>query len=538
MLKEIYSSVIKQKTIKFHKGLNVVLGDNNASNSIGKSTMLLIIDYVFGGDTYIKSDVIDHIGQHDICFCLEFNGELFYFKRKTEQSQTIFITDESYNDKQEITLEEYKKRLLYDYCIAEKNISFRELVGLYSRIYGKSNYDEKLVLSSFSKQSISDSILCLIKTFGKYPEIQSRVEAKKHSEERYKSFCNAAKMNFVNAYSKKSDVQIAQKEVERLLVECQNLEHQLLTDTTTLTPIQFQKISVLKDELAKLLAMKVSHRNKLGKLQANIGKLKSKVTINVEKLKGYFPSVNIIEVEKVNKFHEGLVNELHSTIFGEIKKEQNLILTIEQEEEVLKKEIDSVVTINNASKVVLDKLIELRKDIGDKEKSIAGYKKREDLKKEKKDASEMFENTQNLILAGIQNQLNNEILLLNEKIEGKKKQAPVFSLSSKNYSYQCTDDSGTGTNYKNLVIFDLAILKKTILPFIIHDTLLLKNIDKRRMDAIMNLYSEEKNKQIFISFDELADFNITTQKIVEDNKVISLAPGGNELFGMSWNKKK
>lgn len=409
---------------------------------------------------------------------------------------------------------------------------------MYSRIYGKSNYDEKLVLSSFSKQSISDSILCLIKTFGKYPEIQSRVEAKKHSEERYKSFCNAAKMNFVNAYSKKSDVQIAQKEVERLLVECLNLEHQLLTDTSTLTPIQFQKISVLKDELAKLLAMKVSHRNKLGKLQANIGKLKSKVTINVEKLKEYFPSVNIIEVEKINKFHEGLVNELHSTIFGEIKKEQNLILTIEQEEEVLKKEIDSVVTINNASKVVLDKLIELRKNIEDKEKSIAGYKKREDLKKEKKDASKMFENTQNLILAGIQNQLNNEILLLNEKIEGKEKQAPVFSLSSKNYSYQCTDDSGTGTNYKNLVIFDLAILKKTILPFIIHDTLLLKNIDKRRMDAIMNLYSEEKNKQIFISFDELADFNITTQKIVEDNKVISLAPGGNELFGMSWNKKK
>nr|WP_288698258.1 hypothetical protein [uncultured Prevotella sp.] len=358
MLKEIYSSVIKQKTIKFHKGLNVVLGDNNASNSIGKSTMLLIIDYVFGGDTYIKSDVIDHIGQHEICFCLEFKGELFHFKRKTEQSQTIFITDESYNDKQEITLEEYKKRLLYDYSIAEKNISFRELVGLYSRIYGKSNYDEKLVLSSFSKQSISDSILCLIKTFGKYPEIQSRVEAKKHSEERYKSFCNAAKMNFVNAYSKKSDVQIAQKEVERLLIECLNLEHQLLTDTSTLTPIQFQKISVLKDELAKLLAMKVSHRNKLGKLQANIGNLKSKVTINVEKLKEYFPSLNIIEVEKINKFHEGLVNELHSTIFGEIKKEQNLIQTIEQEEEVLKKEIDSVVTINNANKVVLDKLIE------------------------------------------------------------------------------------------------------------------------------------------------------------------------------------
>lgn len=538
MLKEIYSSVIKQKKIKFHQGLNIVLGDNNASNSIGKSTMLLLIDYVFGGDTYTKIDVVDHIGQHEVCFCMDFNGESFYFKRKTEQSQTVFITDGSYNDKQEITLGDYRKLLLHNYGIAKSYLTFRGVVGLYSRIYGKGNYDEKCVLSANPKQSLTDSILCLIKTFGKYPDIQNRVEAKKHCDERYRSFNNAAKMKFVNAYSKKADVQDAQKMIETQMKECHILEHQLLTDTSTLTPIQLQKISELKDDMAKLLAMKVSHKSKLGKLQANIRKLKSKVTINVEKLKEYFPSVNIIEVEKINRFHESLVDELHGTILEQIENEQKLIQTIEQEENVLKKEIDSVVTINNASKVVLDKLIELRKDIGDKEKSIAGYKKREDLKKEKKDAAEKLENTQNLILAGIQNQLNHEIQLLNEKIEGKEKQAPVFTLSSKCYSYQCTDDGGTGTNYKNLIILDLAILKTTILPFIIHDNLLLKNIDKSRMDAIMKLYSEEKDKQIFISFDGVADFNITTQRIVEENKVISLSPGGNELFGMSWNKKK
>lgn len=47
MLKEIFCSKFKQSKIEFHKGLNVILGDNNGSNSIGKSTMLLIIDYVF-----------------------------------------------------------------------------------------------------------------------------------------------------------------------------------------------------------------------------------------------------------------------------------------------------------------------------------------------------------------------------------------------------------------------------------------------------------------------------------------------------------
>ena len=41
-----------RKPIIFHEGLNTVLGGQSADNSIGKSTFLLIIDYVFGGDTY------------------------------------------------------------------------------------------------------------------------------------------------------------------------------------------------------------------------------------------------------------------------------------------------------------------------------------------------------------------------------------------------------------------------------------------------------------------------------------------------------
>ncbi len=61
MLKEIYCSKFKiggkngetRPAIQFHEGLNVVIGDSNRSNSIGKSTMLMIIDFVFGGTDYI-----------------------------------------------------------------------------------------------------------------------------------------------------------------------------------------------------------------------------------------------------------------------------------------------------------------------------------------------------------------------------------------------------------------------------------------------------------------------------------------------------
>ncbi|WP_054753483.1 hypothetical protein [Piscibacillus salipiscarius] len=52
MLTKIKSKIFQEEAIEFQKGLNVVLGDNKGSNSIGKSTLLMIVDFVFGGNTY------------------------------------------------------------------------------------------------------------------------------------------------------------------------------------------------------------------------------------------------------------------------------------------------------------------------------------------------------------------------------------------------------------------------------------------------------------------------------------------------------
>lgn len=87
MLTEIKSEVFAEKAVIFHEGLNVILGDSTASNSIGKSTMLMIIDYVFGGDTYIKNnhDAIEKLGDHSFQFSFCFDGEMLYFARSTNR---------------------------------------------------------------------------------------------------------------------------------------------------------------------------------------------------------------------------------------------------------------------------------------------------------------------------------------------------------------------------------------------------------------------------------------------------------------------
>lgn len=57
-----------RQPIVFHPGLNVVLGNNQGSNSIGKSTFLMILDFVFGGSDYVErcADVLKHVGEHTI----------------------------------------------------------------------------------------------------------------------------------------------------------------------------------------------------------------------------------------------------------------------------------------------------------------------------------------------------------------------------------------------------------------------------------------------------------------------------------------
>ena len=90
MLLELWSPAIPQantaeKHIQFRSGLNVVLGEKGASNSIGKSTSLLILDFVYWGNSYAKSDAVNHLDNHEVFFAFKFNEEVFRFSRSTDK---------------------------------------------------------------------------------------------------------------------------------------------------------------------------------------------------------------------------------------------------------------------------------------------------------------------------------------------------------------------------------------------------------------------------------------------------------------------
>ena len=65
--------------IRFKDGPNVVLGKEDGTNSIGKLSALLAIDFVFGGNTYTASDGVKYISDYTIFFTFKFDGKEYYF---------------------------------------------------------------------------------------------------------------------------------------------------------------------------------------------------------------------------------------------------------------------------------------------------------------------------------------------------------------------------------------------------------------------------------------------------------------------------
>ena len=55
--KKVNGQLVPRGRIQLREGLNTVLGDKAAQNSIGKSTFLLVVDFCFGGDDYINPKI-------------------------------------------------------------------------------------------------------------------------------------------------------------------------------------------------------------------------------------------------------------------------------------------------------------------------------------------------------------------------------------------------------------------------------------------------------------------------------------------------
>ena len=140
------------------------------------------------------------------------------------------------------------------------------------------------------------------------------------------------------------------------------------------------------------------------------------------------------------------------------------------------------------------------------------------------------------MITQFQDDLNKRMHQLNDEIYNGRKTSPTLNISdADHYTFFTPKDGGTGSKYKGLVLFDLAVMELTTLPVIIHDSILLKQIEDFALEKILQLYTKTK-KQVFIALDKGTSYTKGAQEILAKNTVLTLEPGGSELFGRAWNE--
>lgn len=173
MLKQIICDKFKTQPEAFRTRLNVVLGSSDGSNAIGKTTFLLILDFVFGGDGYTKAakDVINHIDHHTIDFIFEFDGIPYFFSRSTSRPSVVNRCDSKFRVIEEMPLQKYRGFLFDEYKIHLQGISFSEIVDRFFRIYGHGNHNEHKPLQG-ERETMATAVEYLLKLLDKFQDIQ------------------------------------------------------------------------------------------------------------------------------------------------------------------------------------------------------------------------------------------------------------------------------------------------------------------------------------------------------------------------------
>lgn len=546
MLKEIkcekFNKDIADGTIRFHDGLNVVLGSGDAANSIGKSTMLLMIDFCFGGETYSNQiDFFEHIGHHEIFFTFQFEEMQYHFSRNTNDPSHYFECDESYNHIGESKpISALNDFLLSKYFPSGSSMKFRALVSRFMRIHGKNNYNVAKPLEGRPNEPDSDGIKTIEELFGislklkdfrdKYDLLDKQKKALKGA--RIYGFSNSAIKNDKQLKETMDAIEVLEKELEEL-VEAEKGESDILS-----TYIFTDKDIELATSYRGLQRRAARLKYELSQLDDMSGNSELMTEEDLSKLKSLFPNVELKELEAINSFQMKIINNVNGEISLKKKELTDEISEIDVELKTIKGKLDESGVPSKLSKAKMETIIAKKSEIDNLKRSVESYERWRKLADDRQSALDALNNAESSMTPAIENSLNNELLDINELIYDEERKPPKFSiLDATHYSYATPSDSGTGTRYKSLILFDIALMNVSNLPVVIHDSLLFKNIWNQPIEGIFDEYSR-MTKQAFVAIDRINDFSNDAKEIIRKNTVITLGDEGNNyLFGFSWAKE-
>jgi len=535
MLKELRCDKLIDGKLEFGRGLNSLVGADDGTNSIGKSSVLMLVDFSLSGDDFNEkcSHVIENVGHFTVEMDFEFGVDKFSFSRSTNDPSVVtFLTEEGAPEK---PVSDYRTFLSDHYGFPDEASSFRSSVNTTTRIWGKENDNPNKPLHTVANEKYDQIKRTLLKLFSYYGAVKE-LEKERSAVQKRKSILKGA---FDEGYIKSLTLPQkarSEKRVVEVDAEITRLKESIENLSIDASQIINNKNLKLKSEKDSLLKSLYRVKGRLNRVEVNLSYGGSVNKKSFDKLKDYFPEVDIDKIAKIDQFHSGVA----SIVKGELRKEREILVgqvsSIEKEVVLIdKKLIESLGDFERPTALV-DSLLGLSSE-SNKLKEVIQFK---DTKIKVDGAVKTLKDEINKEISGslvdIESRLNKKMAYYVSLFYGDDAVFPEVFLGETSYRFTHNDDSGTGKAYANMVSMDLSFLSETYVPLAIHDLIVFSNIEDHALEEIFKSYASS-GKQIFIAIDKVGRFSDGAQKLIKDHMFLRL-DGGRLAFRKSWKKRK
>ena len=536
-----------RKPIQFHAGLNTVIGDDNGSNSVGKSTFLMILDFVFGGKDYVNKclDVQENVGEHTINFTFVFDGKAYHFSRSNIDYKHVFRCNENYeplSEDSKMTLDQYCGFLAEKYGTqVEEDLTWRGVVSRFIRVWKRDTLDEERPLRAAKDEKAEYAIKRYMQLYGKYAPVEAQIKQAKAAEEERDAFKKSSDYKHIRAAKNKPEYEDNEKRIAALRTQEQELAEQSNKGLLDLDSFQARHLSELDDQLLKYRRERARVQTQLNAIRREMTEGKKSFKKTYSDLEKFFPGVDFQTIESIESFHQQLAKVLGDE-FKETEKDlATAYVMLGNEIARILEEVDEIKKIPNVSEAILKEYAKITTELNNLIDANRNYDRMNELNDLVAEYAETRDRVIRDQLFAIETMLNQKMREISvQLLKDEQHMPPVLRMEKLNkYTFNTPNDGGTGAQYRGVITFDLANMELSPLPFIIHDMQMLLHIEKKVMAEIIKAYDAQKStgKQVFIAFDRLDTYDTDTKDTMSTNCVLELSPGGNELFGRAWNKE-
>lgn len=539
MLSKVICSLFSHGEISFSLGLNIVLGDDDAKNSIGKSSALMVIDFAMGGMSLLedKAGAIKSLGHHTYCFEFVFDSELYFFKRSTDTSDLVQVCNKDYEAVEEVSIDAYRVKLKHLYALDHLDSSFRSLVSPFSRIWNKGGLDPDQPFTGNLKESAGVAIGRLIDLFERTDDIAEEKSVLDNHNERKKLISKSMNAEIIPSINK-TQYKNNQKIIADNTLAIEGLKQGFTGALSAYEALFDEGLRALHQQKNELVTSRSELLAKIDRLKRDLLGVTPRLTANIALVSEFFPDVNVERLEQVEAFHQNIGKMVQKELKRELvqysKRESELSAEISE----LENNIRAGLAAKGTPDDLFARVFEL-KEVADKaSEENRFYDQKASIDKEASLSKERLEAIYVSIFLDIEAALNFKLKRFNKVVYGPNRNASQLRIKSANsYSFISPDDTGTGKSYAGLVGFDLAMLSLTHLPFIIHDSVIYKNIEVPATRNILRILAAIKRKQIFLAFDEAAKFGATAERLLRIHTVLKLSHN-DLLYSKDWREKQ